>query len=333
MKSKLRLDDLYKMIAHVYIEQNAQRPASATFSHFVEVCGMLTVHFRNKKREGSIFVDAICKALGWYFPLLAKFRVTSIEEIIFRKYPYVCPYCRLAPHDDGVCKTTKGTAKTVDHTALREAYISNKSVRPTALNEWQLMFKKIYPRSMDDIRVGRSALGLFEELGELAEAVRVFDRYPKYFAGEAADVFSYLMGMVNEYVLSDQQTKEGEFSLEDELIKRYPGLCVQCGHVICICPLVPEATVGRMAKELDIGEVDNLFRLDHESFSRESLEISAQVLDRVGGYSGLVERFPFDRGHTNKALVLLCLRIADVISKTDAATLQRLKALEGLRSK
>jgi hypothetical protein len=41
MKSQLRLDDLYKMIAHIYMEQNAHRPASATFAHFVEVCGML----------------------------------------------------------------------------------------------------------------------------------------------------------------------------------------------------------------------------------------------------------------------------------------------------
>jgi NTP pyrophosphatase (non-canonical NTP hydrolase) len=326
MNSKLRLDDLYKMIAHIYVEQNAHRPASATFAHFVEVCGMLTVHSRNKKREGATFVDAICKALGWYFPLMAKFKVTSIEEIIFRKYPYVCPYCRLKPHEDISCKTTRGTSKTVDHAALRSAYQANRELRPTTINEWQLMFQAVYPRSMDDARAGRSTLGLLEELGELAEAVRVFDRYPKYFAGEAADVFSYLMGMVNEYILSVQQEGDSLFSLEDELIKRYPGLCVQCGHGVCICPLVPEATVGRMAKELDIQDMDKLFRLDHEQFSRESIEVSTLVLNRVGGYSGLIDRFPFDRGDTNKALVLLCLRIADAISETDATTADSLRS-------
>jgi hypothetical protein len=63
------------------------------------------------------------------------------------------------------------------------------------------------------------------------------------------------MGMVNEYTLSLQQEGDGLFSLEDELIKRYPGLCVQCGHVVCICPPVPEATVGRMAKEPDIQDI------------------------------------------------------------------------------
>lgn len=87
--SPLRLDDLYKMIAHIYGEQNAHRPASATFTHFLEVCGMLTVHSRNKKREGVTFVEALCKALGWYFPLMAKFKVSSVEELVFRKYPAV----------------------------------------------------------------------------------------------------------------------------------------------------------------------------------------------------------------------------------------------------
>jgi hypothetical protein len=128
------------------------------------------------------------------------------------------------------------------------------------------------------------------------------------------------MGLANEYELLLQQESDSVFSLEEELIKRYPGLCVQCGNVVCICPLVPEATVGRMAKELDIDDMDALFHLDHDVFSHESIEISSKVLDRLGGYAGLIERFPFDRGDTNKALVLFCLRIADAISESDGET-------------
>jgi hypothetical protein len=88
------LDEAYRMTAFIYSEQNAIRPVAATFSHSVEVCGMLTIHDRRKKKEGLDVVDALCKALGWYFPLLAKLRIRSVEELIFRKYPYVCPYCR-----------------------------------------------------------------------------------------------------------------------------------------------------------------------------------------------------------------------------------------------
>ena len=56
-----RLDDLYRMVAHIYSEQNAQRTATATFAHFVEVCGMLTLHDRDKPREGLSVDDALCK--------------------------------------------------------------------------------------------------------------------------------------------------------------------------------------------------------------------------------------------------------------------------------
>jgi hypothetical protein len=120
--------------------------------------------------------------------------------------------------------------------------------------------------------------------------------------------------------------EEQDFSLEDEFLQRYPGLCPQCGFVICVCPSVPDATVGRMAKELEIGGQEDLFIVDPESFSAEGKAIAVQALDRAGGYSGLASRFPFDRGDANKALVLLCLRLADAVLEVKpevAETLRR----------
>ena len=255
----MTLDEMYRMTAYIYSEQNAQRPTSATFSHFVEVCGILSMRARKKRREGVSFEDALCKALGWYFPLMAKFKVKSLEELVYRKYPNVCPYCRESPHSDENCKTVIGTQQSVDHGALRRKYSENQKSKPRRINEWQTMFHRIYPRTPDD--QFRSVVGLFEELGELAEAVRVFDRYPKYFVGEAADVFSYLMGLANEYSIHQKIEGQAPFDLEAEFLKRYPGLCVQCGYQVCICPLVPESTVGRMAKELELESADELLRL------------------------------------------------------------------------
>jgi NTP pyrophosphatase (non-canonical NTP hydrolase) len=306
--SKFSLDELYKMTTHIYSEQNAHRPASATFAHFVEVCGLLTIHTRKKKRESVSFEDALCKALGWYFPLLAKFRVSSVEELIYRKFPYACPYCRECPHVDSKCKTVKGTEPTVNHKAIQKKYVENSATRPFGLNEWQEMFNNIYPRTVEDS--SRSVVGLFEELGELAEAVRVYDRFPKYFAGEAADVFSYLMGLANEYNLQLQTNDKPPFDFEKEFLNRFPGLCIQCGYTVCVCPLVPESTVGRMAKELDLRDLDKLFVPSFEVFRVESAQIAERVLDSLGGYSGFASRFPFDRGEANRALVLFCLKLA-----------------------
>jgi NTP pyrophosphatase (non-canonical NTP hydrolase) len=320
-----RLDDLYKMVALIYNDQNIARSPAATFGHFVEVCGMLTMHDRKKRREGDLTItDALCKALGWYFPLMAKMRVKSIEDLIYRKYPYACPYCGLAPHRDAECKLVQGL-RTLDHARLRRLYRENSGRRPISLNEWQHMFQEIYPREADDR--GRSTIGLFEELGELAEAIRVFEKHPMYFLGEAADIFSYLMGIANEHALRLAQEHNEEFSFEIEFLKRYPGLCMQCGSRTCICPAIPEVTVGRMAKELEIVAGESLFLDDPESFAKEAQEIAHRVLERVGGYEGLASSgLPFDRGDVNHALVMLCLKVAEAVEPERPTFAERLRA-------
>jgi NTP pyrophosphatase (non-canonical NTP hydrolase) len=320
------LDEIYRMTAYIYSEQNAQRATSATFAHFVEVCGILSMRARKKKREGVTFEDAICKALGWYFPLMAKFKVRSVEELIFRKYPYACPYCRECPHMDENCKTVIGTQQSVNHTSLREKYIHNRTLRPHGINDWQKMFHKVYPRSPDDS--SRSVVGLFEELGELAEAVRVFDRHPKYFIGEAADVFSYLMGLANEYAIQQRIEGAAPFDLEREFLKRYPGLCMQCGYQVCICPLVPDSTVGRMAKELELETNHQLFASNFEEFREESIKVSEAALQRSGGFAGLTSALPFDRGEANRQFVTFCLEVADKIEDPEIAPRLRSAALK-----
>jgi NTP pyrophosphatase (non-canonical NTP hydrolase) len=305
-----RLDDLYYMTAHIYSEQNAARPPETTFAHFVEVCGMLATYDRRKKREEFDIEDALCKALGWFFPLLARFKIASVEELVFLKYPYTCPYCRKTPHKDSLCKTVRGTKPTVNHEALAGEYARNNSRRPKSLTEWQRMFQEIYPRGAADANA-RSTLGLFEEIGELAEAIRVFDRFPKFFVGEAADVFSYLMGMANEYSLKVEMEDEREFSFEAEYMKRYPGLCTQCGNQVCTCPAIPDSTVGRMAKELGVEADHPVFLLDWESLHTRGREVSTQVMARLGRSTKWGSQLPFDRGAANRALVDLLYALAD----------------------
>ena len=285
----LRLDELYHMTAYIYGDRNSVRSKEATFAHFVEVCGMLTVHDRKKKRESFDMTDALCKALGWYFPLLAKLRVRSVEQLVFRKFPNVCPYCRRQPHQDLICKQVKGTEKTLNHQDVVSAFKANWSSRPKTLGEWQKMFSLIYPRTISD--AGRSSLGLMEELGEFAEAIRVSDVHPQYFFGEAADIFSYIMGLANEHEMREAQ-EERSFSFDEEFLRRYPGLCTQCGSRVCVCPAIPQATIGRMAKELGFTGEDSPFVTDLAGFVQEGRLSSEKALESVGGYPGLAARTP-----------------------------------------
>jgi NTP pyrophosphatase (non-canonical NTP hydrolase) len=325
--SGLRLDDLYMMTSHIYGDRNSTRTKEATFAHFVEVCGMLTIHDRRKKREHFDIADALCKALGWYFPLLAKLRVRSVEKLVFRKFPGVCPYCRETPHNEGRCKLVKGTENTVSHSEVITIFEREWDSRPKSLNGWQKMFNDIYPRNVNEN--GRSIIGLLEEIGELAEAVRVFDAHLHYFLGEAADIFSYIMGIANEHQMREN-LDDREFSFEKEFLSRYPGLCTQCGSRVCICPAIPAATVGRMAKELEISTDETLFIDDFREFSAGGQLAAQAALESVGGYPGLMEKLPFDRGDANHGLVQLCFRIAAMVEGTtpDLAATLRAEALK-----
>jgi len=319
---KLSLDELYKMTAFVYHDANIGRSREATLLHFVEVCGMLTLIDRKKRRDRVDVPGALCKALGWYFPLLAKMGVNSVERLLFAKYPRVCPYCRKAPHVEQECKLVKGTEEVLSHGQVREITEKNWELRPGSLNGWQEMFGAIYPRSLNS-GSGFSTIALLEEIGELAEAVRVFDRYPHYFYGEAADVFSYIMGLANEYSIACAERGE-RFDFEVEFLSRYPGLCVACGARVCICPTVPPATVGRMAKEMPL-EVEPITNADE--FDGAGRAVSQRVLENVGRVAGIATRLPYDRGDMNAGLTQLAFRLGYALEEQDKSMADRLIGL------
>jgi NTP pyrophosphatase (non-canonical NTP hydrolase) len=317
----MRLDDLYKMTAFIYQDANLSRSKEATFLHFVEVCGMLTQQDRKKKRVKVDVASAICKALGWYFPLLAKMGVASIEELLFLKYPDACPYCRQKPHIEADCKLVRGAEKTVSHAEVLALVEGNRERMPSNLNEWRLMFRGIYPRNLNS-QPGFSSVALFEELGELAEAIRVFDRYPHYFYGEAADVFSYIMGIANEYVLNLDD--EESFDLDAEYLSRYPGLCINCGSRTCMCPSIPAATVGRMAKEMRI-DISERRILDYDTFSADGEAVAKGVFEGAGFDPQIARRLPFDRGDLNVALTQLSYRLANALEAANHQLAEQLR--------
>jgi ferredoxin len=123
------------------------------------------------------------------------------------------------------------------------------------------MFNTIYPAQQTepfDAVFGRFS----EELGELAEAVRVVDAVPQYFISEAADVFAWLMHLANlidvkedTYLVREDELAvpnpitDGCTAIEFALYREYPDRCVECGRPVCACPPILPRTLGRLAHE------------------------------------------------------------------------------------
>ena len=133
------------------------------------------------------------------------------------------------------------------------------------------------------------------------------------------------MGIANEQTM--RLAEYGiEFSFEAEFLSRFPGFCVQCGAKVCICPAVPAATIGRMAKEVDIGMGETPFITDVHQFNQQGENVGHAVLEGFGGPTGLSSKLPFDRGDANRALVDLCLSISEAVQGSSP------QMAEGLRT-
>ena len=59
---------------------------------------------------------------------------------------------------------------------------------------------------------------------------------------------------------------------------------------------------------------------------REGELVAREVLETLGGYTGLTSQLPVDRGDTNRALVLLCLRLADGVESANSSLAESLRS-------
>src|SRR5688572_23779512 len=133
--------------------------------------------------------------------------------------------------------------------------VGQRNTRPSTLSQWQQAFNNIYPRD-DNTRHDTNINRLSEELGELAEAIRVLPLAPQYFIAEAPDVFAWLMGFANQFDF-DRKANLAEYGseLEKAMFHEYPGHCKLCERQICKCPPIPAETLGRIAKEAPLNIV------------------------------------------------------------------------------
>ncbi|WP_415404137.1 hypothetical protein [Tateyamaria sp. SN3-11] len=249
------LDEIYFSTAFVFHEKNERRSLEATFSHLVEHCSNLIKHHHRRDADNSF--DALIKCFSWFLPLLAKARVSSAERVIFRKFPGVCYYCAESPHQGDRCKENSGLKPEDRVSLLQGIYSDGWDSRPRTMNGWQAMFQTIYPKGLGTIEY--SCVKLTEELGEMAEAIRVFDHSPSYLLSEAADIFSHLFGIASEIQAVAKQINSEKCLNLDLFEQLYPGQCRRCRSTVCICPHLPRETVGRISREIPIIDTEPLF--------------------------------------------------------------------------
>jgi len=113
----------------------------------------------------------------------------NIEEILWRRFPYLCSYCAACPC---ACQAQKPDQ--------RPELLIDDSKRPTTLRGFQQMFDQIYPTSGRTL--ADAGVHWAEETGEMSEAIHTYlhEHRPEQLrsiAEEVADFISCTMGVAN----------------------------------------------------------------------------------------------------------------------------------------
>ena len=153
---------------------------------------------------------------SWYASLMNQFRV-KIEEEIWKRFPYLCSYCAECPCS---CPET--------HLEERQKAVIDENKKPKTLEEFQIMFKNIYPPEKRTLE--HAGVHLAEELGEFSEAILRYrgqhqDKVFEKIMLEVADLFSCFMGVFNSIGVN----------LAEELSKMFSENCHACKKAPCEC--------------------------------------------------------------------------------------------------
>lgn len=251
------LDDWYIKINSIYLDTNFYRSSASIFTHLVEVIGGLSLLASNKHKKNIEPKDFVSKCFAWWMALCGNLGIKTVSEMLWLKFPNVCPYCFENPHNPNVCRDNKIASSSPNWEKLRAMGNKNRSKIPGKLDDWQKMFTNIYPVGNDGYK--KTFSRLTEELGELAESIRIFPLQPSYFLSEASDVFAWLMHLQNIILDRSRDTDNILEPLSIRFAESYPDNCRICKKRVCSCPPILNETLGRIAKENPLG-VEEVFQ-------------------------------------------------------------------------
>lgn len=236
------LDDWYYSLSSIYLNSNYPRPIELLYTHLVESAEGLREAYRRRSEDTSDVLRMLVKTIAWWMAVCAKAGLRSVEDVVWLKYPHVCAYCRLGEHDPKRCKEAGESGREPDWGELFELGVSNSQRRPASLSAWRTMFRQIYPPGA----FLEASARLGEEIGELAQSIRLYSLAPQNLLGEVADVFAWLMHIANSIEDEGGDLVNAGPWLELAMSRTYPDACSSCGNGRCICPPVTSASAMKM---------------------------------------------------------------------------------------
>ncbi|HET6929059.1 MAG TPA: GGDEF domain-containing protein [Candidatus Acidoferrum sp.] len=333
-RKEQRLNDWVTMLHAIYgLSQNYARTEFEILAHLSEVTGAFG-KFLFKLKQPDRAKEFLPKMFGWAVALAKKVNGerANLEDILLTKYPCVCPYCISAP-----CKCVSGQKQPIDGEKVRAAYYREPPAQGRSLNDFQVMFRKIYEQSwgLQNLKPGSpeaiAALQkiftrLIEEISEVGESVRFAHLYPSNFDNELADYIAWIFALVSS-IDKASAAGGGPVLIEELLWPAYPGICMVCMLDICDCRPSPVRELLSKPSLRDLQFVDGLthasnkakFENDLNSVGDGTLPLPVPIscihidLDNFRNFNSA----PFDHGVGDAALKHLFTVVRQKIRNRD----------------
>jgi len=229
------LSDYQSQLVAIYGKKNAGR-------HPVQLLGRVTsnVGFLERavtKMSGGQQAETFRKYLPRTFAWLVGLVDTAgwnVGDVIYYKYPDVCPYCNEKP-----CNMHHPKPNEAINTSLLKKVLRERKPAPTdwTFSQVATMFQEIYGVANTDRTLPEIVLHIYSEISELEDAVRkaTLSRGRARTAImylELADVFAWFFALHNK-------VHTGMSGFEEEFWTKFKT-CPWCGETQCKCPEVLE---------------------------------------------------------------------------------------------
>jgi NTP pyrophosphatase (non-canonical NTP hydrolase) len=255
--ANVSLDEFVAAVAGIYKRQDKKRSIWDIWLHTVNHAAAIGEEAR-KYKPGEELLQEIADFSMWLFTFVGKSESTfgsvagrqrieestvrtqmTFSDIIWNKYPGVCPLCFGRRVDQGISASdtklmepceclihpietryqemTPEERERVDRLRtkrLRQYATEHISDKPSSVDGWQQMFRHIYEPNLRHLRLTDIAFHLLEEVGEVSNAMLRTYTYDKekFQAGEPAwrqialeneiaDVSSWLFTLINHLEL------------------------------------------------------------------------------------------------------------------------------------
>ncbi len=270
-QAEQNLNDWVVMLDRIYGDtQNYAKSAFEIHAHLTEVTGAFGKHLF-KKNDVPRARDFLPKIFAWAVALFRKVKPSdpNLEDIILRKFPTVCSYCLESP-----CKCWETQKPTIEEAKVRETFYSRAGAQRRSVNDYQMMFRRIYEESwlrkrkdpntkaIDALRILHTRM--IEELAEIAEAIRFYHLYPSNFENELADFIAWWFAIVS--VLNRVTDESAAPILAESLLwTAYPGYCIDCQMIPCLCRPGPVRELMSKPAPGDSSRLDGLTLLHNQA--------------------------------------------------------------------